>query len=199
MPEPLNPNYCCGCRWWNYRCTLPESLACGNVYTLRQLAANSYGAADVAKAAALTELDKEMKRKDMEIQTLENAAAAMHAGGTKWAGALEEFCRALGAADAGGWNGVLFASSDRAGDYVISEPALDRRELVAKMTRAGRTNTVRMKAYSAAAAQLAGEIVQTLRAQRLRLEADRTAEIENEWKTEQLRLAQERRKQNREQ
>lgn len=31
MPEPLNPNFCCGCSFWNYRCTAPEDQPCGNV------------------------------------------------------------------------------------------------------------------------------------------------------------------------
>lgn len=30
MKEPLNPNHCYGCQYWNYRCVAPEDIPCGN-------------------------------------------------------------------------------------------------------------------------------------------------------------------------
>lgn len=29
--DPLNPNFCYGCTWWNYQCTAPKDEPCGNV------------------------------------------------------------------------------------------------------------------------------------------------------------------------
>ncbi len=30
MREPLNPNFCFGCKWWNYRCVAPNDEPCSN-------------------------------------------------------------------------------------------------------------------------------------------------------------------------
>lgn len=62
MPEPLNPNFCCGCRWWNYRCTAPDDEPCGNVTPNRVFIRTAHTRRDVKKTIQETEKDIQAKR-----------------------------------------------------------------------------------------------------------------------------------------
>lgn len=54
MPEPLNPNFCCGCTFWNYRCTAPDDQPCGNVTTDKDFIRTAHTRKDVEKTIKAT-------------------------------------------------------------------------------------------------------------------------------------------------
>ena len=54
MPHPNNPNFCCGCAFWNYQCVAPEDQPCANVTTDRDFIRTAHTKKDVNKAIRQT-------------------------------------------------------------------------------------------------------------------------------------------------
>lgn len=61
MKEPLNPNFCCGCAMWNYRCVAPENYPCENTMTRDMIQKTAYDANDVEMAAVEVAIDNYRK------------------------------------------------------------------------------------------------------------------------------------------
>lgn len=57
MPQPLNPNFCCGCAFWNYQCVAPEDQPCANVTSDKDFLRTAHTRRDVKKAIRQTRKD----------------------------------------------------------------------------------------------------------------------------------------------
>lgn len=57
MNEPLNPSFCCGCRWWNYRCAAPPDNPCENTIPAEVFLRTAHTRADVQRTIQETEQD----------------------------------------------------------------------------------------------------------------------------------------------
>lgn len=192
MPEPLNPNFCCGCRWWNYRCTIPDGEDCGNMTKNGDFVRTAHGSAEASAAALFAESEKERKQKYMEIKELEFIAEGLKTYGKHFKSTLSAFCEALSAFPKEDWQGILFSSKDEAGEYIVKEPRIDGSDLVANMTRDGQACEVRMAAYPSACAELARSVVEELRAREIRREEAKMKEFRSAWRKEQIGKAEDR-------
>lgn len=70
MPEPLNPNFCCGCSFWNYRCTAPKDQPCGNVTHDDIFLRTAHTRKDVEKTIRKTMRDIKKKAKALLLPPL---------------------------------------------------------------------------------------------------------------------------------
>ena len=57
MPQPLNPNFCCGCAFWNYQCVAPEDQPCANVTSDKDFLRTAHTRRDVKIAIRQTRKD----------------------------------------------------------------------------------------------------------------------------------------------
>lgn len=124
MREPANPNYCCGCRWWNYRCAAPEQEPCPNTLSTHDLLATAHSAREVDAAIEETENDIRMKKYNDALSRLHLARDSYEAGGDMKE-RLEGFAAALTAFEAADYAGVMFPVRIGDEEYTVLHPVCD--------------------------------------------------------------------------
>lgn len=202
MNEPLNPNYCADCRWWNYRCAAPAHEPCGNALSADVLRRTSHRAAEADAAAQYLETDRNMQEKELQrARTLDRLAGEFADGSAQ---ALAAFGPLLRECRSGDYRDLVMPYGAARPDMLVTSPRVDSSGHIAVTLRpagapGGGTAGERPEADfvqggECYCAELLRSIATAVLASTLRRQEEQKENEESAWRERMIRLAEERKK-----